>query len=306
MIRRFEIYSVDPQSSAQSVSALETACRRCGQFIPDVLHDAVGWNRSEAPVDLVWEHAFDSPAAYRRYMVHPYHAAVLDRYILHDSPERVVTDNDLGAGLVGYACDGPVFAMTAGVRRLVLLRVDRNASPDAVARLVATLTNAPGEAGELVLSVVGANTLGSAWFDAVTSVAGPPRWTHLWEQGFVTIAALDAYLDGPSSAAAAERRQWQGAMDGIVARAISVHYEIDAPPKRGPRPRPGQSGGPGVGEGDRPGQIEGDGEAGGVERAGHRGGGIPERLDDVPELLRDAAQQRHRPLQHFGEGGQRP
>ena len=54
-------------------------------------------------LDLVWEHAFASPEAYRRYMVHPYHAGVLDRYLLHDSPERVVIDNDLGAGLVGYA-----------------------------------------------------------------------------------------------------------------------------------------------------------------------------------------------------------
>ena len=49
------------------------------------------------------------PEAYQRYMVHPFHAAVLDRYLLPDSPERVVTDNDLGAGLVGYQCDGPVF-----------------------------------------------------------------------------------------------------------------------------------------------------------------------------------------------------
>ncbi|HXQ60556.1 MAG TPA: Dabb family protein [Acidimicrobiales bacterium] len=234
MIRRFEIYSLRPGAPPGRVRALETACGRCGRFIPEVLHGAVGWNVSDAPVDLVWEHAFASPDAYRRYMVHPYHAAVLDRYLLHDSPERVVVDNDLGAGLVGYDCEGPVFAMTGGVRRLVLLRLNRHASPSVVDRLVSVLANAPGEADQMVLSAVGANTLGSAWFDAVTPIAGRPRWTHLWEQGFASRDDLDAYIDGPSPVAAAERRQWRGVMEDIVERTTSVHYEID-----GPRPAPG-------------------------------------------------------------------
>jgi len=40
------------------------------------------------------------------------------------------------------------------------------------------LDHGAAEADELILSVVGANTLGSAWFDAVTQIADPPRWTH--------------------------------------------------------------------------------------------------------------------------------
>ena len=109
--------------------ALATACRRCGQFIPEVLYSAVGWNLSDAPVHLVWEHAFASPEAYQRYMVHPFHAAVLDRYLLHDSPERVVTDNDLGAGLVGYQCDEPRVRHGRGrAPAVLLLRLDRRAA----------------------------------------------------------------------------------------------------------------------------------------------------------------------------------
>jgi hypothetical protein len=122
VLRRFEIYSLAAGAGADRVRALATACRRCGEFIPDILHSRVGWNLSDAPAQLVWEHAFASPVAYQSYMVHPYHAAVLDRYLLNDSPERVVVDNDLGAGLVGYDCDGPAFAMAGGVRRLVRRR----------------------------------------------------------------------------------------------------------------------------------------------------------------------------------------
>jgi hypothetical protein len=183
---------------------------------------------------MVWEHAFGSPEAYQRYMVHPYHASVLDRYLLHDSPERVVVDNDFGAGFVGYTCDGPVFAMAGGLRRLVLLGARRHASPSELDRLVGTLGDAPGEIHQLVVSLVGANTLGSAWFDGVTPVTGRPRWSHLWERGFLDGDGLTAYRDGPSSLADAERRGWEGWMDGIVERSVSLHYEIAVP-----RPEPG-------------------------------------------------------------------
>jgi hypothetical protein len=239
VIRRFEMYRLSEQAPAGAVDALASACGRAGDFIADVLSSHVGWNRSDAPVHLVWEHAFASVEAYRRYMVHPFHANVLDRYLLHDSPERVVTDDDLGAGLVGYHADGPAFEMTAGVRRLVLLRVDREASASDVASLVESLVDAPSQCPQMTVSVVGANTLGSAWFDGVTTVAGPPPWTHVWEQGFRDQEALDAYLNGPSPTAEAERRHFDD-VPGVVRRAASVHYEIDGP--RGGR----GSGGPGV------------------------------------------------------------
>ena len=229
MIRRFEIYSISVDADRHGVDALETACRCCGAYIPEVLYSRVGQNQSDAPVQLVWEHAFASAQAYQRYMVHPYHANVLDRYLLHDSPQRVVTDNDLGAGLVGYHCDGPDFELAGGVRRIVLLAVDRRASPNDVDRLAQTLGDAAG-GDQMVLSVVGRNTLGSAWFDGVTPVTGPPRWTHVWEQGFAGIGECDAYRNGDSALAEAERRGWGGWMNGIIERAVSLHYEIDGDP----------------------------------------------------------------------------
>jgi hypothetical protein len=229
VIRRIELYAVAPDAPAVSVDSLANACRRAGEFIPQVVHSHVGWNRSDAPVQLVWEHAFASPEAYQRYMIHPYHSNVLDRYLLHDAPERVVTDNDLAAGLVGYSCDGPVFVTTGGVRRLVLLRLDGGATPAAVDRVCRILGGARAAVDQMALSVIGANTLGSAWFDGITRITGRPRFSHVWEQGFATVEDLDVYRRGPTPLARAERANFNGFLDGVVTDAVSLHYEIDGP-----------------------------------------------------------------------------
>jgi hypothetical protein len=226
MLRRFEIYALRPDVPVDGVHALESACRRCGHFIPEVLDSAVGTNRSETPVQMVWEHAYASAEAYGRYMVHPYHAVVLDRYLLQDSPERIVVDDPLGAGLVGYSCDGPSYRMPGGVRRLVLLRLAANASPQEVARLRDALERAPEDAPEMVVSVMGANTLGPAWFDGVTPITGPPRWTHLWEQGFSDFDALESYRSGDSRTAEIERSGWERDVGGIVKRSVELFYEM--------------------------------------------------------------------------------
>ncbi len=228
MLRRFEVYALRPDAPVERVRDLEAACRRCGRFIPEVLDCAVGTNLSDAPVQLVWEHAYASPEAYRRYMVHPYHAVVLDRYLLPDSPERIVIDGPLGAGLYGYACDTPSYRMRDGVRRIVLLRVDTGAAETDVARLRATLEQAREEVPDMVVSVMAANTMGAAWFDGVTPVMGPPRWTHLWEQGFSTLDALDAYRGGDSTMAAIERAGWDRWKDGVVKRSAELLYEVSA------------------------------------------------------------------------------
>jgi hypothetical protein len=225
VLRRFELYTLETDASHHGVRALERACRDCGRFIPEVLDSAVGWNRSDAPVQLVWEHAYESAESYRRYMVHPFHASVLDRYILHDSPERIVTANALEAGLVGYLCDGPDYRMSGGLRRLVLLRVRRNASGEHVRRLEHVLSHGAQEAPELIVSVAAANSLGAAWFDGVTPIGPPPRWTHVWEQGFESTEAFETYLAGRTELAVAERTGWQTWMGGLVARAADVYYE---------------------------------------------------------------------------------
>jgi len=209
------------------VERLEGAFLDCGRFIPEVLHSAVGTNLSTAPVQLVWEHGYESPEAYQRYMVHPYHAGLLDRYLLSDSPERIVTENDLAAGLVGYACDDDSYAMAGGVRRLVLLGLAP--ASDADLRLFTeSLRRAPEDAPEMSLSVVGSNTMGSAWFDGVTPLTQPSVWTHVWEQGFATLDDLRAYLGGASTLAVVEHDGWAGWMDGLVQRTAEVYYPVRA------------------------------------------------------------------------------
>jgi len=228
MLRRFEVYALRPDAPQDRVRALEAACRDCGLFIPEVLDCATGANLSTAPVQLVWEHAYASPEAYRRYMVHPYHAVVIDRYLLPDAPERIAIDGPLGAGLYGYACDAPSYRMTGGVRRLVLLRLDTGAGEDALSEMQGLLEETARHVPGMTVSVLGANSMGSAWFDGVTPVMGPPRWTHVWEQGFVDLDALDAYRRGDSTVADVERAGWEGWMGGIVKRSAELFYEVKA------------------------------------------------------------------------------
>ena len=214
MLRRYEMYSISPDAPPAAVRQLADAFLHCGRFIPEVLDSAIGTNLSDAPVRLVWEHAYESPAAYQRYMVHPFHACVLDRALLADSPERLVSDNDLGAGLVGYACDGPVYRLATGVRRLVLLDLEPGTDTAALADAVR------GEG--LPVSILAENTMGPAWMDGVTPITGRPVWGHLWEQGFDDLAGFEAYRDGASPMAEVERKGWEG----IARRTASVHYKL--------------------------------------------------------------------------------
>jgi hypothetical protein len=218
MLRRYEMYSLHPDASPADVQRLTESFLQCGRFIPEVLDSAVGTNLSDAPVRLVWEHAYDSPAAYQRYMVHPFHACILDRGLLADSPERIVTSNDFGAGLVGYQCDGPVYRMAAGVRRLVLVDLSPDRSLAAAARFTEAVERASDGTEGLTVSVVAENSMASAWFDGVTPITPPPRWSHVWEQGWDSLAALEAYR-------AQGREQWPA----FVRRSGSVHYELVTP-----------------------------------------------------------------------------
>ncbi len=125
MLRRFEIYTMAEGVPPEKVHELEEAFRRCGEFIPEMKHSVVGNNLSDIDVQMVWEHGYESPEAYQRYMVHPFHANILDRYLLNDCPERIVGNSPLGDGtLVGYTCDGPTYLMHDGMRKVVLFGLE--------------------------------------------------------------------------------------------------------------------------------------------------------------------------------------
>ncbi len=214
------MYSLADPAPAGPVAMLRHALADCGRHIPEVLDSAVGTNRTEVPLHLVWEHAYESPAAYRRYMVHPFHASVIDRFVLADSPERVTGHNDLGLGLFGYTCPGSDYYLADGIRRLVLLDL-REATAGEVAAIGGLAATTAGPA----VSVFAPNTMAATWFDGETPVGGTPEWTHLWEQGFEDDAALEDHLGRDGAAAEAERTGWRSVPG--VSRAIELRYRIE-------------------------------------------------------------------------------
>ena len=228
MLRRFEIYTLREDAPPDRLQRLEEAFRSCGQFIPEVNHSVVGKNLSDQPIHMVWEHSYDSPEAYQRYMIHPFHANVLDRYLLNDSPERVVTNSPLGDGvLVGYSCEEPIYYMKEGVRKVVLFGLSGPDADSQRAGFIASLRKLADSEKGVLLSVVEPNTMGIAWFDGVTPILPPSRWTHIWELGFESLDAYHAYQEGGSQLARSENDGWTGEGRGVVSQAVELHYRVE-------------------------------------------------------------------------------
>ena len=177
MLRRFESYAFHDTTSPAQVAELARVLLRAGDFIPEVRFSAVGKNRSDATVELVWEHAYDGPDAYARYMCHPYHICVLDRYLLPESPECITASRpEAGLGLFGYETDGAPFRRDGGIRRVVAMKANANLDADQWDTFVSELIALPTRVPEMRVSVVGRNSMGLDWF--------PDGWTHIWEQAY--------------------------------------------------------------------------------------------------------------------------
>ena len=241
MLRRFEMFVVRPDADPAAVAQMRRRTAVSGDFIPEVLDSAVGTGRVGAASYYVWEHAYASPESYRRYMVHPYHANVIDRYLLVDSPERLIAEDELdGAGLFGYVCDRPNYRLPAGAwRRLILLdlapgdEVERGMRALAATQSAATqsattesaTTESPGSAP--IFSNLEANHMGACWMDAETFLT-QPRWSHVWELGFATQAHAAAW-DAESALMRAVRADgWPSATEGRVLGAFDVGYQVES------------------------------------------------------------------------------
>lgn len=211
MLRRFEMYGFRAETTPAQVAELARVLRDSGRFIPEVLDSAVGTNRSETDVALVWEHAYESPAHYERYMRHPFHICILDRYLLPEGPECITASRpELAMGLVGYEVEGAPFRWRNGIRRIVVLKLATDADPADVDAFLDTLARRPEADAGLRLSVVAANTMGREWW--------PDAWTHVWEQAYDDEAAMERSLAGEAALLEA----------GPVASWAAVHYEIEA------------------------------------------------------------------------------
>ena len=130
----------------------------------------------------MWETTYESIGAYATtYMTHPYHAALLDRFLLPDCPERITTSNNVGAGLIGYtvAHDRPLGGgdPPAAAARLRT----RSGAADEAVRAVAAADDGWSD------SILAENTMATRWFDGETDLGGRPAWSHLWDQCFGTV-----------------------------------------------------------------------------------------------------------------------
>jgi hypothetical protein len=216
MLRRFETYGFHERTTGEQVDELARVLRRAGLFIPEVLASAVGRNRSAAGVDLVWEHAYESADAYARYMCHPYHICILDRYLLPEAPECITASRrELKLGLLGYEIEGAPFRRVDGIRRVVAMVADPSSSPDEWSKFADSLTARVETVPEMPVSVVAENTMGLEWF--------PDGWTHVWEQAFNDEAAMARAVADESAVLDA----------GPVARWIDIHYRIEVEPPTG-------------------------------------------------------------------------
>jgi hypothetical protein len=213
-LRRYEIYSLDPRAPQAKVAAMHASMRNAQRYIPEVLHSAVGYNKSDVALHFVWEHAYESPQSYQRYMVHPFHANIYDRYLLNDCPERIVTDNPYDVGLLGYSCDAPSYFLPAGsARRLVLLRLAEGQADSFRAITAETKSGNP----RMILSVLAENTFATRWLDGVTKILETTTYTHIWEQGYESLAA-----------AASAGNDWRASAGAAVEKVIELWYELDA------------------------------------------------------------------------------
>ena len=95
-----------------------------------------------------------------------------------------------------------------------------------MSKLREALERAPEVVPDMVVSVMAANTMGSAWFDGVTPVMGPPRWTHVWEQGFPSLDALEPIATARRPRPGSSAPAGSGGPGGVVKRAAELFYEV--------------------------------------------------------------------------------
>ncbi len=209
ILRRFEMYSFEGPETA--IAGFTRAAGDCARYISEVLHSATGRISGAPPLNFAWEQAYASPEGYRRYMEHPYHAAILDRYLMIDSPECIATGNALGVGLLGYRAEREEFFLPSGARRIIAMQLHDGAEAEFGA-LAKALRGTDG----MTISVFRENWFGSHWFDAETIVDPNPMHTHIWEQGFASLGEAEA-----------SGHSWRDAAESMTKMMVEMVYELE-------------------------------------------------------------------------------
>jgi hypothetical protein len=184
MIRRFYIMPLNPDVTEGTINEFLKAFSDSDRFISGLLDSSAGLDIDSRTV--VWEMMFVDEETYTGpYMVHPYHMATLDNYLIADSPECVAHD----IFTARYKLTGATTPrIEEGIRRLVLMKIPEGAD--------ASVMEAFAARGEGVAT--------STFSPDNVAYRFPGRglnWTHIWEQGFADRAALNHYLKTPEGIA---------------------------------------------------------------------------------------------------------
>jgi hypothetical protein len=166
---------LNPGVTEAKIQEFLQAYNETDRFIPGLLDSAAGVDFDSKTV--VWENNFVDEEVYSGpYMVHPYHAHTLDNYLLSDSPECITHD----IFTVRYQLPEGTPRLDRGIRRVVLLKLPDGADISALETLAARPDG-------MATSVFSPDNVG--WVSAKGRA-----WTHIWDQGFNDIAALERFL----------------------------------------------------------------------------------------------------------------
>jgi hypothetical protein len=175
MIRRFYIMPLNAGVGDATLQEFLQGFDETDRFLPGLIDSSAALDFDSRTV--IWENNFVDEATYSGpYMVHPYHAATLDTYLMGDSPQCITHDTFT----VRYQAPAGSRAMEKGVRRLVLMKLAEGADTSVIEGLVARREG-------VAISVFRPDDVG--WVSAKGRA-----WTHVWEQGFADQEALDRYL----------------------------------------------------------------------------------------------------------------
>jgi Stress responsive A/B Barrel Domain len=92
MLRRLYLISIRSDASPERVGELVRVLEEAPAFIPSMRWSRVSSEISRNPYDLVWDNSFEDEAGFQDYLLHPYHANVIDHYMYLESPAAIITE----------------------------------------------------------------------------------------------------------------------------------------------------------------------------------------------------------------------
>lgn len=197
MIRRFYVMPLSHGISDHQVQEFIDSLDDADLFIPGLLNSSAGLDLETRTV--IWEMTFVDEEAYTgAYMVHPYHMATLDNFLISDSPERIAHD----IATMRYETSSSTPALQAGVRRVLLMKLSADADVSALEDLATDhegVSEAVFARDDIAWNFPGKDT----------------KWTHVMEQSFTDVAALDSYMQTVQGVATSSR-------DGLKRLGVDV------------------------------------------------------------------------------------